>query len=85
MSIVSVLQGHEKECSDFTEITVFKRYGVKTSEKANMRNQHWIVPRPGLARSANLGRIKLLRGCVSKPTYDRAASLRGLEVGQPIN
>ena len=53
----SVLQGHEKQCGDFAETTAFERYGVKTSEKANM---------PRLARSAHRGRIKFLRGYVSK-------------------
>ena len=40
------------------------------------------LPRPGLARSAHRGRIKFLRGYVSKssaavnpPTHDHAASL----------
>ena len=39
----SVLQGHEKQCSDFAETTAFERYGVKTSEKANMHNEHWLT------------------------------------------
>ena len=39
----SVLQGHETECGDFAETTAFERYGVKTSEKANMHNQHWLT------------------------------------------
>ena len=29
---------HEKQCGDFAETTAFERYGVKTSEKANMHN-----------------------------------------------
>ena len=33
----SVLQGHEIECGDFAETTAFERYGVKTSERANMQ------------------------------------------------
>ena len=33
----SVLQGHEKEYGDFAETTAFERYGVKTSERANMQ------------------------------------------------
>ena len=36
----SVLQGHGKQCGNFAETTAFKRYGVKTREKANMRNEH---------------------------------------------
>ena len=36
----SVVQGHEKQCGDFAETTAFERYGVKTSEKANM---HWLT------------------------------------------
>ena len=30
----SVLQGKEKQRGDFTEMTAFERYGVKTSEKS---------------------------------------------------
>ena len=37
-----------------------ERYGVKTHEKANMHNQHWLIS------SAHRGRIKLLSGYVSK-------------------
>ena len=47
---------------DFAETTAFERHGVKTSEY--MHNKHWL--RPGLARSAHRGRIKFLRGYVSK-------------------
>ena len=57
-----MLQGHEKKCGEFAK-TAFKKYGVKTSEKANLRNG---LPQPGLARSAHRGQIKLLRGYVSK-------------------
>ena len=39
----SVPQGHEKQTGDFAEMTAFKRYGVKTSEKANMHNEHWLT------------------------------------------
>ena len=46
------------------ETTAFERYGVKTSEKANMHNDTGL-PQPRLARSAHPGR-KLLRGYVSK-------------------
>ena len=75
----SVLQGQEKKRCDFAETTAFERYGVKTSEKANMSTG---LPRPGLALLAHRGRIKFLRGYVSKssaavnrPTHDHAASL----------
>ena len=30
-------------CGDFAETTAFERYGVKTSEKANMHNEHWLT------------------------------------------
>ena len=33
-------KGKKKECGDFTETTAFEIYGVKTSEKANMHNEH---------------------------------------------
>ena len=39
----SVLQGHEKKSGDFAETTAFERYGVKTREKANMHNEHWLT------------------------------------------
>ena len=48
----------------------FERYGMKTSEKANIYIYICIMstglPRPGLAHSAHRGRIKLLRGYVCK-------------------
>ena len=63
----SVLQGQEKKCCDFTETNACERYGVKTSEKANMHNEHWLSPLiSALARSAHRGRFKLLRGYVFK-------------------
>ena len=36
-------QGHEKETGDFAEMTAFERYGVKTSENANMHSEHWLT------------------------------------------
>ena len=30
-------------CGDFAETTAFESYGVKTSEKANMHNEHWLT------------------------------------------
>ena len=32
-----------KQCGDFAETTAFERYGVKTSEKVNMHNEHWLT------------------------------------------
>ena len=49
--------------------TAFERYGVKTSEKARICIMSTGLPRPGLARSAHRGRIKLLRGYVSKSYF----------------
>ena len=40
MSDTNSFSGHENKCGDFAEMTAFERYGVKTSEKANMHNQH---------------------------------------------
>ena len=53
---------------DFAETTAFERYGMKTSEKANnlLCIMSTGLTRPGLARSAHLGRMKLQRGYVSK-------------------
>ena len=69
----SVLQGHEKQRGDFAEMTAFERYNFNTIRRENKRktntcryNQHWLIPRPGLVRLAHRGRIKLLRGYVSK-------------------
>ena len=53
------------KCGDFAETTAFERYGVKTSEKP-ICIMSTGLPRPRLARSAHGGRIKLLRGYVSK-------------------
>ena len=33
------------DTNSFTETTVCERYGVKTSEKANMHNEHWLTVR----------------------------------------
>ena len=32
-----------KKYGDFAETTAFERYGVTTSEKANMHNEHWLT------------------------------------------
>ena len=62
-----------KKCGDFAN-DVFERYGVKTREKANAKKPICIMstglPRLGLARSAHRGRMKLLRGYVSKSSAD---------------
>ena len=52
ISTASVLQGHESKCVDFAKTTAFE---ISIG-----------LPRPGLARSAHRGRIKLQRGYVSK-------------------
>ena len=31
------------KCGDFAETTAFERYDVKTSEKSNMHNEHWLT------------------------------------------
>ena len=36
-------KGMKNNCADFAETTAFERYGVKTSEKGNMHNQHWLT------------------------------------------
>ena len=41
------IQGYENERVDCAEMTAFERYGVKTSKKANMHNQHWLTTRFG--------------------------------------
>ena len=68
----------------FAETTAFEiqfrynaMYSMKTIEKANMHNQHWL-PRPGLARSAHHERIRLLRGYASKSS----AALTSLTITQ---
>ena len=38
ITTASVLQGHEKERGDFAKTTAFGRYGMNTSEKANIHN-----------------------------------------------
>ena len=32
-----------KKCGDFAETTAFESYGVKTTEKPNMHNEHWLT------------------------------------------
>ena len=56
-------------------MTAFERYGMKTSEKDNMHNVHWLT---STSRSAHRGRIKLLRGFVSKTS----AALNPLTITQ---
>ena len=52
----------------FAETTAFERYCVKTSEKANMHNEHWLTssPLPGLACSEHGGGSQLRRRYVYK-------------------
>ena len=59
------LQCYKGNVTILLKMTAFKRYGVKTSEKP-ICIMSTGLPRPGLARSAHCGRIKLLRGYVSK-------------------
>ena len=61
----SVLQQHEKECDNFAETTVFERYGRKQAKKPICIISTGLS-RPGLVSSAHHGRIKLLRGYISK-------------------
>ena len=79
LPIASVLQGQEIKCGDFAETTAFERYGVKTSEKANMQMSTGLA-RLGLARSAHRGRMKLLRRYVSKSS----AALNPLTILLPL-
>ena len=53
-------------------------FSATTSEKANMHNGSTGLPRPGLARSVHRGRMKLLRGYVSKSS----AALNPLTITQ---
>ena len=76
----SVLQGQEKQCGDFAETTAFDRYGVKTSEKANMHNEHWLTSTRFSLFSAPWTNEVTKGICIqvqrcSKPTHDHAGSL----------
>ena len=55
-------KGMKNDVVGFSETTAFERYGMKTSKKANYALAHLNQ----LARSTHHGRIKLLRGYVSK-------------------
>ena len=74
------IQGQEMLCGDFAETTAFERYGVKTSEKANIHNEHWVTSTMFSPFSAPL-KNEVTKGiCIqfqrcSKPTHDHAASL----------
>ena len=37
------LQCYKGKKNNVVEMTAFKRYSVKTSEKANMHNEHWLT------------------------------------------
>ena len=79
MPTSSVLQGHVKYTGDFSKTTAFERYGVKTSEKANMHNEHWLTSTAFSPFGAPW--TKVTKGiCIqvqrcSKPTHDHVASL----------
>ena len=73
--IITVLQGHENECGDFAETTAFERYGVKTSEKANMHNEHWLTSTAFSPFGAPWTNSVTKVQCCSKPTHDHVASL----------
>ena len=73
-------KGMKNNVAFFAETTAFERYGTKTSEKANMHNQHWLTPSrfsPFSAPWTNLVTkgIWIHAQRCSKPTYDHAASL----------
>ena len=36
-------KGKKNKCGDFAETIAFKTYGVNSSEKANMHNEHWLT------------------------------------------
>ena len=59
----------KKKCADFAETTAFERYGVKTSEKANMHNEHWLT----LTRFSPFTApwTNVLRGYVSKSSAEK--------------
>ena len=70
----------ENECGDFAETTAFERYGVKTGEKANMHNEHWLTPTRFSQFSAPWTNEVTKGICIqvqrcSKPTHDHVASL----------
>ena len=56
----------QKKTGDFAETTAFERYGVKKQAKKPICIMSTALPRQRLARSAHRGRMKLLRGYVSK-------------------
>ena len=61
-----MLHGQEKECGDFAEATAFKRYGARTSEKANMHNEHWLTS----TRFSPFGEHKLIfQFCKDEKNY----------------
>ena len=42
-SFSATIVGYENLCGDFDKTTAFERYGVNTSEKAVMHNEHWLT------------------------------------------
>ena len=57
----------KNKLGDFAKTTALDRYGVKTSEKANMHNKHRLTSTRFIARSAHRERIKLLRDTYPNP------------------
>ena len=63
------------KCGDFAETTAFERYGVKTSEKANMLTSTRFSPFSApWTNEVTKGMCIQVQRC-SKPTHDHAASL----------
>ena len=73
-------KGKKRKGGDFAETTAFERYGVKTSEKANMHNEHWLTS-TAFSTFGDPWTNKVTKGiCIqvqrcSKPTHDHVASL----------
>ena len=65
-----------KKSGDFAETTAFERYGVKSSEKANMHNEHWLTSTAFSPSTTSLlsGICIQVQRC-SKHAHDHVASL----------
>ena len=75
---VSVLQGHENNVAILLKRLRLRDMALKQAKKVICLISTGL-PRPGLARSAHCGRIKLLRRYVSKSS----AALNPLTITQP--
>ena len=65
-----------KKSGDFAETTAFERYGVKTSENANIPNEHWLTStRFMYPMYVYVSKSSAALLSMSKPTHDHAASL----------